>query len=171
MGPAGPTGPAGPAGADGASAVLAYTFLSARQTLAQGSSFVDFTGVHSGSTPAVTHADGTIEIPASGTYRVTYVAAPDAGSTSTISIGASDSSKYWLSHNGSAIDSSVVSRPIFDVNIALILTLRTIVQGGSYSATSYVNAQAGDTLRLESMTTPGIRIPETAFTLVVERIS
>lgn len=175
----GDTGPEGPAGPAGASAVVSYSVFTARPLLAQGTAAVQFTDEVSSPTPAASNDGSTITLPESGTYRLTYVAAPDSSVTTTISVSRDSKWVYGLFHNvdeaaiGTAtpIAGSAVERSMLDVNIALVLSMRTVVQGGSYSATSYVDAAAGDTVRFVSASDFQTAATPTDVTLIVERLT
>lgn len=145
--------------------------LTARPTLQAGTMVVEFSENFSSPTPAALLTNAAVVIPESGVYRLTYVAAPSTTGPLNGSLANDAVSRYSLRRNGVQVASSVVTRPIFDVNVALILTLRTIVQGGSYSATSYLDVRAGDSVEFVSETVGGIPATTTAVTLLVERIS
>lgn len=181
-GPVGPQGPAGAQGAQGAQGPVGargpagvdaesrYTVLTAQPTFTHGTNTVRFTDVNSGAQPAATVTDGVITLPEGGTYRVNYLVAPEVASTASISIGSTAPASYAVRHNDNEVAGSVVQRPIFDVNIALVLTLRTVIQGGSYSSTSYIAGAPGDTIQFvyESDLTAPER--KTNVTLIIEKV-
>jgi len=147
-----------------------YTVLTAQPTFMHGTNTVRFTDINSGAQPAATVTEDVITLPEGGTYRVSYLAAPEVASTATISIGSTASATYAVRHNNNEVAGSVVQRPIFDVNVALVLTLRTVIQGGSYSSTSYIAGAPGDTIQFvyESDFTAPER--KTNVTLIIEKV-
>ena len=68
------------------------------------------------------------------------------------------------------IAASVVQRPMLDVNVALVLTLRTMIQGGSYSSTNYITAAAGDTIHFIYTSDFAVAERKTNVILIVEKL-
>jgi len=59
---------------------------------------------------------------------------------------------------------------MFDVNVALVLTLRTMIQGGSYSSTNYITATAGDTIDFTYTSDFAVVERKTNVILIVEKL-
>ncbi len=170
QGPTGDPGPAGASGPAGANASSRYTVLTGQPTFLQGLNRVDFTDEKSSVQPAALLANGHILLPEAGTYRIVYVAAPVAADAATISVSRDAAAAYALRHNGNQIAASVVQRPMFDVNVALVLTLRTMIQGGSYSSTNYITATAGDTIDFTYTSDFTVVERKTNVILIIEKL-
>jgi len=114
--------------------------------------------------------DGDIYVLESGSYRITYVVSPHATGPATTSLSSAAYAAYALRVNGAELPGTRVFRPIVDVNIALVLSMRSLVQGGSFTATTYVDLQAGDEIDLISDSNDALSITPTDATLLIERV-
>lgn len=133
---------------------------------------MSFTEELSSPEPAATHENGTITLSEAGVYRLTYTATPSSVATPvSVSIATAATSTCSLYHNGTQLPSSVVDLPVLNVNIPLVLTVRVPLQGGSFGTTTYLEAQAGDTISFASELAEHVPAADTTVTLSVERIA
>ncbi len=170
QGSTGDPGPAGATGPAGANESSRYTVLTGQPTFLQGFNQVILTNENSSAQPAALVSNGQIVLPEAGTYRIAYVAAPEAAGAATVSVSRDAAAAYAVWHNGSEIAASVVQRPMLDVNVALVLTLRTMIQGGSYSSTNYITAAAGDTIHFIYTSDFAVAERKTNVILIVEKL-
>lgn len=147
-GPVGAVGPAGPTGPSGAQQVMQTEH--AIQEIAANAARATLTTWDAPSVETLSgfdEATGEFTAPSAGTYRVAYEATAGPQAAVSISTGASTWFSLTLTRNGS--DLFERRFPVLDVNVALVLTLRTPLREASVSADRYVTMDAGDVLGLD----------------------
>ncbi len=149
-------GPPGPQGASGSQDIM-QTELATKTVNGNASraTIGDWANPSVATLAGFDEATGQFTASEAGTYRVAYDATAGPTAAVSVSTGANTWFALTLAHNGT----DLVERrfPVLDVNVALVLTLRTPLREASVSAERYITLAAGDVLALD--VTNGFGIP------------
>lgn len=91
--------------------------------------------------------NGTFVVPATGTYKISSVVNYSTTAAVTVSLGAGVNPAFEVRRNGSDMLAQA-KLPILNVNIALILTLRTVLGSAAVPLNAEVQLNAGDVVSL-----------------------
>ncbi|WP_279235896.1 hypothetical protein, partial [Nocardioides sp. SR21] len=142
-GDAGPTGPTGPGSTPLFSAVTNVVTSASTAIAGWSTSSPSFGGMSFDNIP------GDFTVPATGRYRLTASCNASLPSPQTVSLGQGVNPYLALERTSPTTDELAVGQlDIFDVNIALVLTLRALVQG-PVEIDKTVALTAGDVIRLK----------------------
>ncbi|MFD0714725.1 stalk domain-containing protein [Paenibacillus sp. GCM10027626] len=145
QGPAGPAGPAGPTYAkQGFSAYLSSQHVSSSTVLTGWSTASPyFTG------DGFNETTGIYTVPATGRYAINATINYKTENTVTTGLGAGVK-PYFTVKRTTPVSTELISgyMPIIDVNVALVLALRTILGSGTVSLEGDVQLNEGDVLEL-----------------------
>lgn len=167
VGPQGPagddgaTGPQGPAGDDGATGPQGPAGPAGSSDVVQ----IQRTGTVPGSSPrgvitgwtvgvdtlgGFDPVTGTFMAPETGTYRIAFDAT--GGPSSAVTVSSPANSWFSLTLERTEIATDVVRKrfPMQDVNIALVLTLRTPLREATVSAERYMHLAEGEWVQLDA---------------------
>jgi len=157
-GPTGPTGATGPTGTTGATGVtgptgpnVALTGFSA-QRAASTISATSQLGGWSVTSPYYTGtgfnaATGSYTVPITGRYSMKAIISYTTTATVSVALGAGVSPTFVIRRTSPTVTDLVSGLfPILDVNILLLLTLRTILGDASVTLTADVSLNAGDVI-------------------------
>ncbi|WGV59988.1 hypothetical protein QIH01_02280 [Brevibacillus brevis] len=153
-GAAGITGPTGATGATGATGPAFTTenfsaFLST-VTLNESSQLVDWSTAspYYGS-PSFNPLNGTYTVPATGTYAIKATINYETSEAITVSLGPEITPAIEVQRiTPTATNLIIGDFPVLNVNIALVLILRTILGAGTVTLAGDVQLNAGDTVGL-----------------------
>lgn len=148
----GPAGPAGPSGATGAAGTsLAEQGFSAKLPAMSFSATTQLTGwtanVPFYADTAFDAANGTFVVPATGTYKISSVVNYSTAAAVNVSLGAGINPAFEVRRNGSDMLAQA-KLPILNVNIPLLLTLRTVLGSAAVPLDAEVQLNAGDVVGL-----------------------
>lgn len=170
VGPQGEPGVMGPEGPAGAPGVINFSTFRWQGQVNSSQVYNNFEPGLASLSKAATIEDGKIRLVSSGTYRITYSVTAKADASTSFSVGSGVSPGYAMLLDGNQISGSATVKSMFDVNIALILTMRVPLNSETITSTSYVRADAGSYLDFsyESEGFSGRSIDD--VTLIIERI-
>jgi len=101
---------------------------------------------NSGSFNATT---GQFTVPSTGTYAITATINYKTSASISVSLGAGVNPFFEVTRTSpSAATLLQANFPVLDVNVALVLSLRTILGGGSVNLAGTINLTAGDVITL-----------------------
>jgi len=101
---------------------------------------------NSGSFNAIT---GQFTVPSTGTYAITATINYKTSASISISLGAGVNPFFEVTRTSpSAATLLQANFPVLDVNVALVLSLRTILGGGAVNLAGTINLTAGDVITL-----------------------
>lgn len=92
-------------------------------------------------------ASGTFVVPTAGTYQISSVVNYSTASAVTVSLGAGINPAFEVRRNGTDVLAQA-KLPILNVNIALLLTLRTVLGSSAVPLDAEVQLNAGDVVGL-----------------------
>ncbi|MEK3752635.1 stalk domain-containing protein [Paenibacillus sp. FSL E2-8871] len=150
-GPAGAQGPAGPAGPQGDPGPAGTSFTSegfsvtgTTYSIASSTLFTNWSEASPYyASPAFNPATGIFTAPATGKYAIYATVNYKTNVPVSISLGRGIDPFFTVKKNGST-DLIKGYMPILDVNIALILTIRTVLSSATVTLSGDVELQAGD---------------------------
>lgn len=148
IGPTGPTGPTGATGptvtSEGFSAFLSTASVSASSQLTGWSVAAPY--FNSGN---FNPANGNYTVPATGRYIIEATINYATTAVITIALGAGINPAFVVQRSSPTVTSLITGLfPILNVNIALILSLRTILGSGTVTLAGEVQLNAGDIIGL-----------------------
>ncbi|MFC0390672.1 stalk domain-containing protein [Paenibacillus mendelii] len=151
-GPAGPQGDPGPAGAQGpAGTSFTSEGFSASGTTSSIASSTLFTNWSEASpyyaSPAFNPITGIFTVPATGKYAIHATVNYKTNAAVSVSLGSGIDPVFTVKKNGNT-DLIKGYMPILDVNIALVLTIRTVLSSATVTLSGDVELQAGDQVGL-----------------------
>ncbi|WP_339270190.1 stalk domain-containing protein [Paenibacillus sp. FSL R5-0470] len=154
-GPAGAQGPAGPAGPQGDPGPAGTSFTSegfsvtgTTYSIASSTLFTNWSEASPYyASPAFNPATGIFTAPATGKYAIHATVNYKTNVPVSISLGSGIDPFFTVKKNGST-DLIKGYMPILDVNIALILTIRTILSSATVTLSGDVELQAGEEVGL-----------------------
>lgn len=92
-------------------------------------------------------ANGTFVVPATGTYKISSVVNYSTAAAVSVSLGAGINPAFEVRRNGSDMLAQA-KLPILNVNVALVLTLRTVLGSAAVPLDAEVQLNAGDVVGL-----------------------
>ena len=92
-------------------------------------------------------ANGTFVVPATGTYKISSVVNYSTAAAVNVSLGAGINPAFEVRRNGSDMLAQA-KLPILNVNIPLLLTLRTVLGSAAVPLDAEVQLNAGDVVGL-----------------------
>ncbi|WP_188066490.1 hypothetical protein [Brevibacillus brevis] len=156
-GPTGATGATGETGATGATGATGPAFTTenfsaflSTVTLGESSQFVNWSTAspYYGS-PSFNPLTGTYTVPATGTYAIKATINYETSEAITVSLGPEITPAIEVQRiTPTATNLIIGDFPVLNVNIALVLILRTILGAGTVTLAGDVQLNAGDTLGL-----------------------
>ncbi|WP_041749728.1 hypothetical protein [Brevibacillus brevis] len=156
-GPTGVTGATGETGATGATGATGPAFTTenfsaflSTETLGESSQLVNWStaGPYYGS-PSFNPLTGTYTVPATGTYAIKATINYETSEAITVSLGPEITPAIEVQRiTPTATNLIIGDFPVLNVNIALVLILRTILGAGTVTLAGDVQLNAGDTLGL-----------------------
>jgi hypothetical protein len=154
-GPAGAQGPAGPAGPQGDPGPAGTSFTSegfsvtgTTYSIASSTLFTNWSEASPYyASPAFNPATGIFTAPATGKYAIHATVNYKTNVPVSISLGSGIDPFFTVKKNGST-DLIKGYMPILDVNMALILTIRTVLSSATVTLSGDVELQAGDEVGL-----------------------
>lgn len=156
-GPTGATGATGETGATGATGATGPAFTTenfsaflSTVTLGESSQFVNWSTAspYYGS-PSFNPLTGTYTVPATGTYAIKATINYETCEAITVSLGPEITPAFKVQRiTPTATNLIIGDFPVLNVNIALVLILRTILGAGTVTLAGDVQLNAGDTLGL-----------------------
>ncbi|WP_405176151.1 stalk domain-containing protein [Paenibacillus sp. FSL H8-0261] len=154
-GPAGAQGPAGPAGPQGDPGPAGTSFTSegfsvtgTTYSIASSTLFTNWSEASPYyASPAFNPATGIFTAPATGKYAIHATVNYKTNVPVSISLGSGIDPFFTVKKNGST-DLIKGYMPILDVNIALILTIRTVLSSATVTLSGDVELQAGEEVGL-----------------------
>jgi hypothetical protein len=154
-GPAGAQGPSGPAGPQGDSGPAGTSFTSegfsvtgTTYSIASSTLFTNWSEASPYyASPAFNPATGIFTAPATGKYAIHATVNYKTNVPVSISLGSGIDPFFTVKKNGST-DLIKGYMPILDVNMALILTIRTVLSSATVTLSGDVELQAGDEVGL-----------------------
>ncbi len=151
VGPAGPQGDKGEPGPPGTSTSVTSEGFSASgsTTSISNSTVLNNWNVNSPyyANSAFDPYTGTFTAPATGKYAIHATVNYKTNAAVSVSIGRDIDPVFTVKKNGNT-DLIKGYMPILDVNVALVLTLRTVLSNATVTLTGDVELQAGDTVEL-----------------------
>lgn len=113
-----------------------------------------------------------VKVKKAGYYRVDYSVQFKHTSAATVSIGHGRNPWTSLTVNGVGREETRRYRPVFDVNVALVLTLRVLINAPVLSYSGVVHLEAGDEVGLGYEEAGPAQAPVPVTTsLTLERLS
>ncbi|MEK4297523.1 collagen-like protein, partial [Paenibacillus sp. FSL R5-0914] len=154
-GPAGAQGPSGPAGPQGDPGPAGTSFTSegfsvtgTTYSIASSTLFTNWSEASPYyASPAFNPATGIFTAPATGKYAIHATVNYKTNVPVSISLGSGIDPFFTVKKNGST-DLIKGYMPILDVNIALILTIRTVLSSATVTLSGDVELQAGEEVGL-----------------------
>ncbi len=147
LGPTGPTGLTGIQGIPGLSGIAGLITGSSSPTSATGGATSWFAGWNQTSRNVdgdFDPATGRYTVPETGRYLIDLTATGGPLSAVTVALGAAQATSVQVLRNNSPIDS--VTAPIMNVNIALLLNLRTLLSDAPVTLSKVYDLNADDVL-------------------------
>lgn len=117
------------------------------------------------------YQDHGVQAVEAGYYKLSYSVRPPPGQTSTVPLHPEDNPSFILNLNGSPLETSRVYRPTLNVNVALVLALRTLIDGATVEYSGYQYLAAGAIVSLQASGNPAGTTTSLAASLRIERLS